>query len=75
MTGTPYPLAVRAAAVADYRESGDTIAHVAARHGVARATLGKWVTVSGDDKSLAYVGGWEVRGLVKRPLFPEPRSA
>ena len=74
MSGRPHSLDVRLAAVADYRESGDIIAVVAARHGVARATLGTWVNSVGDD-SLAYVGGWEVRGGIQCPLFPEERSA
>jgi len=73
VSGIPRAQEVRAAAIADYRESGDTIAIVAARHGVGRSTLGSWVNACGDD--IAYVGGWEVRGGVRYPLFPEARSA
>lgn len=69
-----HPDTTRAAAIADYRNSGDTIAIVAARHGIARATLGAWVSGLRDD-DLAYVGGWEVRGSVLYPLLPERRSA
>lgn len=64
---------LRAAAVADFLETDDTIAQVAARHGVARSTLGTWVAGMRDE--LAYVGGWEIRGGVRYPLAPERRSA
>ena len=63
---------LRAAAVADFLETDDTIAQVAARHGVARSTLGTWV--SGLRSELAYVGGWEIRGGVRYPLAPERRT-
>jgi transposase-like protein len=63
----------RQAAVDDFLTTGDTIAAVAARHGVARSTLGTWV--SGLRSELAYMGGYELRGGVWHPLFPERRSA
>ena len=65
---------IRAAAIADYINSGDTIAQVAARHGIGRATVGYWVRGVRRDE-LAYVGGWEIRGGVRYPLLPERRSA
>lgn len=64
---------IRAAAIADYINSGDTIAQVAARHGIGRATVGYWVNGLRDE--LAYVGGWENRGGVLYPLLPARRSA
>ena len=64
---------IRAAAIADYINSGDTIAQVAARHGIGRSTFGCWVNGLRDE--LAYVGGWEIRGGVLYPLLPERRSA
>lgn len=68
-----HPPALRQAAVADYYASpDDTIADVAARHGIPRATLGGWVNRRRD---LAYVGAWEVRGGVSYPLLPERRKA
>jgi transposase-like protein len=74
MTHRTHTPTTRAAAIADYLNSGDTIAIVAARHGIGRATLGHWVQgLRVDD--LAYVGGWEVRGSVRYPLLPERRSA
>lgn len=74
MAGLHHATGTRARAIADYRESGDILAVVAARHGVGRSTLGAWVNGCADDE-LAYVGGWETRGGVKYPLFPERRSA
>lgn len=70
----------RAAAVADYHTSGDPYAVVASRHGVSRSALHSWVNPDGVGsidtvEDLAYHGGWEVRGGVQRPLFPERRSA
>ena len=72
-TGTyVIPNHIRDAAIADYHTSGDTLEVVAARHNVGRSTLGKWVRGGRD---LGYYGGWEIIGLVKRPLFPERGSA
>lgn len=82
--GKPAPARVRQAAVDDYRTSGDTYAIVAARHGVSRGALHSWVNPNGgrkrnrktwDEAEVAYVGGWENRGGVLYPLFPERRSA
>ena len=76
-----HPTDKRAAAIADFRESGDTIAEVADRHGIARSTLGTW-TAGIRDEQLAYRGAsdfdptaWELRGGVRYPLFPVRRSA
>ena len=68
-----HPPTTRAAAIADYLETGDTIAEVAARHGVARSTLGTWT--AGIRHDLGYNGGWEVRGLIQYPRRPAKRSA
>lgn len=82
MTDRIHPDAKRRAAVADYRQSGDTIAVVAKRHGVARSTLGTWATGSKAADDYAYGGVpefdpklWENRGGVLYPLFPERRPA
>lgn len=82
----PYPPEFRAAVVADYRASGDTLAQVARRHGVSTSALCQWAKANPrkamtqgprvcDDDDLAYFGGWERVGLVQRPLFAEQRSA
>jgi hypothetical protein len=42
-TGIPIPDDIRAAAVADYLESGEPYAVVAARHGVTKSSLCDWV--------------------------------
>jgi hypothetical protein len=68
-----HPDHIRRAAVADYYASNDPAAVVAARHGIPRSTFAAWVCGRRDE--LAYVGGWEVRGSVLYPLFPERRSA
>lgn len=49
--------AARRAAIADYLESGDTISAVAARHGVARSTLGHWTAGLRDGEGLTN-GRW-----------------
>jgi len=64
---------IRRAAVADYYASNDTAAEVAARHGIPRSTFGAWVNGRRDE--LAYVGGWEVRGLVSYPTLPKRGAA
>lgn len=72
MRGRYIPVEVRAAAVADYYANEDTLAVVAARHGISRTSLADWVK-SGSE--VAYEGGWERRGGVLYPLAPERRSA
>lgn len=74
--------ATRAAAIADYRTSGDTIAQVAARHNVPASTLGHWVKHHQPVDELAYLGSpgfdpnaWEMRGGILHPLFPGRRTA
>lgn len=74
--------ATRAAAIADYLHTGDTIAEVAARHNVPPSTLGHWVKRHRPVDDLAYLGSsdfdpraWEMRGGILHPLFPERRSA
>lgn len=76
--------ATRAAAVADYRATGDPYYIVAARHGVSRSALHCWVNpnprkprgpFTWTEEEVAYVGGWELRGGVRYPLAPEQRSA
>lgn len=74
----------RAAAVADYRATGDPYYVVGARHNVSRSALHSWCNPHPDkprgpftwpEDEVAYVGGWEVRGGVRYPLAPERRSA
>lgn len=73
MSGRIHTSAERRAAIRDLIESGDTIAVVADRHGIARSTLGNWT--NGLREDLGYHGGWESRGGVMHPLFPERRTA
>jgi hypothetical protein len=75
MTRRYHSDAARQAAVDDFYASGDDRSVVAARHGVARSTFSAWVAGPTDDDDLAYVGGWELRGGVRYPLFPERRTA
>ena len=42
-TGTPIPDHIRAAAVADYLASPDSLTVTAARHGISKAALWSWV--------------------------------
>lgn len=83
-TGKPTPDHVRQAAVDDWHATKDPYHVVAARHGVSRSVLHAWVNPEGVKKrkpktwaedELAYIGGWEVRGGILFPLFPERRSA
>lgn len=39
----PFPTHIRDAAIADYHNSGDTLAVVAERHGVSKSRLGAWI--------------------------------
>lgn len=66
MTTRIHPAEKRAAAVADYRDSGDTIAAVAARHGIARATLGNWAIGVRSSDDIALTGGRWVIDLRRR---------
>lgn len=43
MIGRATPENIRAAAVADYRSSGEPLAVVARRHGVSKTALSSWV--------------------------------
>lgn len=74
----------RADAVADYHRTGDPYYVVAARHNVSRSALHSWVNPSPSkprgpftwaEEEVAYRGGWEIRGGIKYPLYPERRSA
>jgi transposase-like protein len=86
-TGQPINETIRAAAIADYRASGESLLIVSRRHGVSKTALASWVNPKSrqyrpTSEELAYVGtagfdprAWEVRGGVHYPLFPERRSA
>jgi transposase len=74
MSRRHYTPEFRDAAVAEYRNTGDSISIVATRLGISRCALTDWISAA-DGPELAYVGGWEVRGGIKVPLFPERRSA
>lgn len=73
----PIPTHIHEAAVAEYVAGGGAPA-IAARHGINATTVYKWVRRAGHEvrtrgkkspvESLAYVGGWVVRGGVQRPL-------
>lgn len=80
----PTTIHAHAAAIADYRTSGDSYAVVAARHGISRSHLHGLVNPRKNtrggrftwrDEDLAYDGGWVQDGLIRRPLMPERRSA
>lgn len=78
---------IREPAVRDY-VAGESSTKVGKRYRVAPESVLKWVREAGhtvrtrggkepstDTEPLAYIGGWERRGLVWTPLFPEQRSA
>jgi transposase-like protein len=74
-TGIPIPDDIRAAAVADYLESGEPYAVVAARHGVTKSSLCDWVnprrrrerSMRWAEEEIALTGGdWVVRRGVRR---------
>jgi transposase-like protein len=73
------PNHIRRAAVADYQRGDESLAVVAARYGVSKTTLHEWVKGRTARRAWceedAYRGGWELRGGVRYPLFPERRSA
>lgn len=83
--GAPHhPAERRQAAINDYHTSGESLLTVSKRHGVSKAALSAWIRpghkrrvrkTPWTEAELAYVGGWEVIGGIKRPLFPEQRSA
>lgn len=84
MSARHHTPAKRAAAIADYQTSGDSMKAVAERHGISRSCLHAWVhgtphNTTRDrewtDADLAYVGGWHNDRGVMRPLYPERRSA
>lgn len=72
-------------AVVDEYAAGGSSTEVARKHGVSVSTVVAWSRAAGveirsvgapaSDETLAYIGGWERRGLVSYPLFPEQRSA
>lgn len=83
-TGTPIPDEIRAAAIADLQNSGDSLRVVAKRNGVSRAALAAWISPrpatrprnrKWAEDEIAYYGGWEVRRGIRYPLAPEQRSA
>lgn len=77
----------REEAVAAY-VAGESSTSIGKRLRVSSSSVTMWVREAGhtvrtrggklpdDDASpLAYMGGWERRGLIQVPLFPEQRSA
>jgi transposase-like protein len=73
-TGIPIPDDIRAAAVADYLESGEPYAVVAARHGVTKSSLCDWVNprrrreraMRWTEEEIALTGGrWVGRGGIQ----------
>lgn len=78
---------IREGAVRDYA-AGESSTTVGKRYRIAPESVLKWVREAGhtvrtrggkapseEPDTLAYIGGWERRGLVWTPLFPERRSA
>lgn len=84
MSARHHTPATRAAAITDYKTSGDSMKAVAERHGISRSCLHAWIHGTPHnstrdrewtDADLAYRGGWMPVGLIQRPLLPERRSA
>lgn len=59
MSARIYSAEKRAEVIADYQTSGDTVAAVAARHGIARATVGNWTNGTRDGFELTG-GQWVI---------------
>lgn len=83
MIGRATPENIRAAAVADYRASGDPLAVVARRHGVSKTALSSWVNPRHkkrqrdvwSEAEVALTGGrWvNVRGVMRwEPFAGQP---
>lgn len=71
---TTTPEATRLALLADVA-AGMSPRSAAVKHGVGESTAYRWLRGPRPDAEIAYCGGWEVRGGVQYPLFPEQRFA